>query len=237
MMEGELSWNPCTHYLYALIRMTRNSAPREQRLVGTRESKRVAYLICTDGSKGSGDRNIVPEELAVLREAEQRAAAEVLGVQEIEFLGRPDQGLEDADDFRKDLVRAIRKYRPEVVLTTDPYRRYIWHRDHRITGQVALDAVFPYARDHLAYPDLLKQGFEPHKVREMLFWGADDVNHRMDITDFFDIKLAALRCHKSQIIGHESEAWSEWLRSRHRKMAENEPYELAEAFHRVEIPY
>ncbi|MFH1139086.1 MAG: PIG-L deacetylase family protein [Pseudomonadota bacterium] len=203
----------------------------------TRESRRAAYLICTDGGKGTGDRDIRPEDLVRTREAEQRAAARVLGVQEIEFLGRPDQGLEDEDGFRRDLVRAIRKYRPEVVLTTDPYRRYIWHRDHRITGQVVLDAVFPYARDHLAYPDLLAEGFEPHKVREMLFWGTDDINFRVDITDTFEQKLAALRCHKSQVVGHESREWGEWLRQRNRTMAEGEPYELAEAFHRVEIIY
>ena len=202
-----------------------------------RESKNVIYVICTDGSKGTDDRNMKPETLAAIRESEQREAARVLGVNEVIFLRYPDQSLEDTPEFRKDLVREIRRYRPEVVVTADPYRRYVWHRDHRITGQVTLDAVFPFARDHLAYPDLLKEGFEPHKVREMLFWGADDVNYRSDISDTFELKIDALRCHKSQVDQFDSSEWIEWLRRRNRAMAEGEPFELAEAFQRIEIRY
>ncbi len=203
----------------------------------TRESKDVVYVICTDGSKGTDDRDMKPETLAGIREAEQREAARVVGVDEVVFLGYPDQGLEDTSEFRKDLVRQIRKYRPKVVVTTDPYRRYVWHRDHRITGQVALDAVFPFARNHLAYPDLLEEGLEPHKVDEMLFWGAEDVNCRFDISDTFDLKIEALRCHKSQVDQPDSPDWMEWLRRVNGAMAEGEPFELAEAFHRVEIRY
>ena len=203
----------------------------------TRESKNVVYVICTDGSKGTSDREMKPETLAEIREAEQREAARVLGVDEVVFLRYPDQGLEDASEFRKDLVREIRKYRPEVVVTTDPYRRYVWHRDHRITGQVVLDAVFPFARNHLAYPDLLEDGLEPHTVKEVLFWGTEDVNYRSDISDTFELKLSALRCHKSQIDQPDSPNWIEWLRRVNRAMAEGESFELAEAFHRVEIRY
>ncbi len=202
-----------------------------------RESKEVVYVICTDGSKGTGDRDMKPETLAKIREAEQREAAQVLGVGEVVFLRYPDQSLEDTPEFRKDLVREIRRYRPEVVVTTDPYRRYLWHRDHRITGQVVLDAVFPFARDHLAYPDLLKEGLEPHKVKEMLFWGADEIDYRSDISDTFELKVAALRCHKSQVGQFEPAEWMEWLRRRNREMAEGESFELAEAFHRVEVRY
>lgn len=203
----------------------------------TRESKNVVYVICTDGSKGANDRDMKPEALVEIREAEQKEAARVLGVEEVVFLRYPDQGLEDTPEFRKDLVREIRKYRPEVVVTADPYRRYIWHRDHRITGQVVLDAVFPFARDHLAYPDLLEEGLEPHKVKEMLFWGADEANFRSDVTDTFELKMTALRCHKSQIDQFDSPEWIEWLRRRNQAMAEGESFELAEAFHRVEIRY
>jgi LmbE family N-acetylglucosaminyl deacetylase len=203
----------------------------------TRESKNVVYVICTDGSKGTNDRDMKPETLAEIRETEQREAARVLGVDEVVFLKRPDQGLEDTPEFRKDLVRLIRRYRPEVVVTADPYRKYIWHRDHRITGQVVLDAVFPFARDHLAYPDLMDDGLEPHKVKEMLFWGADEVNYRSDISDTFELKITALRCHKSQIDQFDSNEWMDWLRRRNRTMAGGEPFELAEAFHRVEIRY
>jgi LmbE family N-acetylglucosaminyl deacetylase len=202
-----------------------------------RESKKVVYVVCTDGSKGTDDRNMKPETLAEIRKAEQKEAAKVLGVDEIAFLRYADQGLEDSSAFRKDLVREIRKHRPEVVVTTDPYRRYIWHRDHRITGQVVLDAVFPCARNHLAFPDLLEDGLEPHTVKEILFWGAEDINYRSDISDTFELKVAALRCHKSQIEQPNSPDWIEWLRRVNRKMAEGESFELAEAFHRVEIRY
>ena len=158
-----------------------------------------------------------------------------MGVREVVFLRHPDQGLEDTPEFRKELVRFIRIYRPETVVTADPYRRYIWHRDHRITGQVTLDAVFPYARDRLSYPDLIEEGLRPHKVNEILLWASEDINFRSDITETFHLKLAALRCHKSQV-GHLAPAeLEERLRQRCTEMAHGENFQLAEAFHRVEI--
>ena len=126
-------------------------------------------------------------------------------------------------------------YKPDTVVTVDPYRRYIWHRDHRIAGQVTLDAIFPYARDHLAYPDLLEEGLQSHKVREVWLWATEDPNHWSNITDTFDLKLAALRCHKSQVGGNLVPGVEKWLRQRAEAMAEAQDYELAEAFHRVEI--
>jgi len=200
------------------------------------EGKRVAYLVCTRGEKGTSDRAVRPEELARVREAEQRAAAGVLGVSEVSFLGLPDQGLEDTPAFRKDLVRAIRAVRPEIVATSDPYRRYIWHRDHRVVGQVVLDAIFPFARDHLAYPDLLAEGLEPHKVKEIWLFGSEDVNHRVDVAPTFDRKLAALRCHVSQVRELGIPDLEKWMRDWCRDMAEGSEHELAEAFHRVVAP-
>ena len=201
----------------------------------TREGKQVIYVVCTNGDKGTGDMEMKPEQLAKIREQEQRAAAELLGVREVIFLRNPDQGLEDTPEFRKQIVRMIRLYRPQIVVTADPYRRYVWHRDHRITGQVTLDAVFPYARDHLAYPDLLEEGLQPHKVHEMLFWASDEINYRSDITDTYDLKIAALRCHKSQMEQLDSRQVENWLEQRCRAMAEGEDFELAEGFHREEI--
>jgi LmbE family N-acetylglucosaminyl deacetylase len=203
----------------------------------TREGKTVVYVICTNGEKGTSDRNVNPEWLAQVREKEQLAAARVVGVHEVTFLRYPDQGLEDTAEFRKDIVRVIRKYRPAAVITSDPYRRYLWHRDHRITGQVVLDAVFPFARDHLAYPTLLDEGLEPHKVKEILLWASEDVNYRVDVTDTFDLKLAALRCHESQVKELPMPDIESWLRDRARSNAEGETYELAEAYHRVEVPF
>ena len=203
----------------------------------TREGKNVVYVVCTNGDKGTSDRNLKPEELARIREQEQLAAAKVLGVKEVVFLRHPDQSLEDTPQFRKELVRLIRQYQPEIVATANPYRRYLWHRDHRITGQVVLDAVFPYARDHLAYPDLLAEGLEPHNVKEVWLWAPDEINHRSDISDTFDIKLAALRCHQSQMGDSRSSQAEAWLQERARTVAEGTGFKLAEGFHRLEMRY
>ncbi len=200
------------------------------------EGREVVYVICTNGDKGSGDRSLTPEKISAMRKKEQRAAADTLGVREVVFLDYPDQGLEDTPEFRKQIVRLIRTFRPKTLVTSDPYRRYLWHRDHRIAGQVAMDAVFPYARDHLAYPDLLEEGLEPHKVEEILFWAADDINFRSDISAAYDRKIAALRCHKSQMKAFNSADPFDWLKNRCRDMAQGESYELAEGFHRVELP-
>jgi len=203
----------------------------------TKEGKDILYVVCTNGDKGTSDVTIKPEELARIREREQLDAAKMLGVKDVVFLRHPDQGLEDTPEFRREIVRLIRMYKPEIVVTADPYRRYLWHRDHRITGQVTLDAIFPYARDHFSYPDLLEEGLYPHKVKEVLLWASEDMNYRLDITDTFDLKIAALRCHKSQMaeIPFQETEFENWLRQRHKDMAEGEDFELAEAFHRVEI--
>ncbi len=199
------------------------------------DGREVVYVVCTNGDKGSSDANIKPEELVKIREEEQMAAARSLGVREVIFLRHPDQGLEDTPEFRKELVRLIRLYKPETMVTADPYRRYVWHRDHRITGQVTLDAIFPYARDHFSYPDLMKEGLHPHMVREILLWASEDANYRSDITKTFHLKLAALRCHQSQVGHIPPQELEERLKQRHRVMAEGEDFLLAEAFHRVEI--
>jgi LmbE family N-acetylglucosaminyl deacetylase len=158
----------------------------------------------------------------------------LLGVQETIFLRYPDQCLEDTHPFRRDLVRVIRRYRPFAVATADPYRKYIWHRDHRVTGLVTLDAVFPCARDHLAYPELLTEGLEPHKVKEIWFWGTEDPNYRLNITDTLETKLAAWACHKSQV-GDLSPELKSRITDFARRNAKGEPFKLAEAFHRLEL--
>ncbi len=203
-----------------------------------KEGKDVIYVVCANGDKGTSDINMKPEKLVKIREQEQLAAARLLGVREVIFLRHSDQSLEDTPEFRKEIVRLIRMYRPDTVVTADPYRRYIWHRDHRIVGQVTLDAIFPYARDHLAYPDLLEEGLQPHKVKEVLLWAApEDINYRSDITNTFDTKLAALRCHESQVGNNQLPDLENWLKQRAKKMAEGQDFELAEAFHRVEITW
>lgn len=201
-----------------------------------REGKQVMYVVCTNGDKGTSDRTLDPAKLPGMRQKEQRAAADVLGVREVLFLNYPDQGLEDTPEFRKHIVRVIRFYRPEIIVSSDPYRRYLWHRDHRVIGQVVLDAVYPFARDHLAYPDLLEEGLEPHKVKQLLLWGTEDINYRTDITELFDLKIKALRCHESQVKHISHPPLEKRLKDRYRAMAKGMDYELAEAFHKIDLP-
>lgn len=202
----------------------------------TAEGKTAVYVVCTNGDKGTSDRSLTPEKLTPIRQQEQRSACAELGVDEVVFLGYEDQTLEETPEFRKHIVEMIRTYRPHTVITLDPYRRYLWHRDHRIVGQVVMDAVFPFARDHMAYPDLLAQGLEPHKVATLLFFGAEDINYYCDITDTFDNKLSALRCHQSQVSGLGNGDLKGWLQKRCRLLAKGSDYDLAEAFHKITLP-
>ena len=201
-----------------------------------KNGKSVIYVVCTNGDKGTSDRSLAPEKLAVIRQQEQRNAAAKLGVGEVVFLNMPDQQLEDTPQFRENIVRLFRRYRPSIVATSDPYRKYVWHRDHRIIGQVVLDAAFPFARDHLAYPEMIEEGLEPHKVKELLFFGAEDINYHVDIYATFQQKLAALQCHESQMKEMQFDDLESWLKKRCQKMAEHTELELAEAFHRVHMP-
>jgi LmbE family N-acetylglucosaminyl deacetylase len=165
----------------------------------------VHYCLLTRGDKGSDEEGIPPQELAKIREAEQRGAAEVIGVETVRFLDEPDGYLTASLALREKVVRVIRQVRPSIVVTCDPTNffpsnRYINHADHRAAGQVALDAVFPAARSALYFPDLLhKEGLQPHKVTKVYVAGAQHPNMKIDITSTFDVKLQALSHHSSQI--------------------------------------
>jgi LmbE family N-acetylglucosaminyl deacetylase len=162
----------------------------------------VFYCIFTSGNRGSDDPAMTPERLAGIREAEQRAAAAHLGVKEITFLGYPDGELEDTREARREAVREIRRFRPDRVVTQNPFpslNPYSGHRDHRHAGRLALDAVYPYARDRLHFPEVLAAGFEPHKVREVYLMGHGESDVVVDVTPTMDRKLGALRCHASQL--------------------------------------
>ena len=163
----------------------------------------VTYVLCTNGSAGTADRSLTPEELVDRRAAEQRAAADFMGVKNLVMLPHPDGGLEDTREFRGDIVRAIRTYRPHTVFAHDPYRfRGFQHRDHRAVGIVTTDAVYPFARDHLHFPEhIVREGLEPHKVRELWYWGADEPDVIVDVSTSIDKQIAALVRHESQMPG------------------------------------
>jgi LmbE family N-acetylglucosaminyl deacetylase len=166
------------------------------------EGREVTYVIVTNGNKGSGDRTITPERLAAIREGEQREAARTLGVARVEFLGYEDGEIEDTRALRLDVTRQIRRWRPDLIITQNPHRAYTnffaWHRDHRVTAGVVLDCVYPLARDHLSFPELLSE-YEPHTVREMYLMQWEAPRLVVDITETIDRKLQAVACHASQI--------------------------------------
>jgi LmbE family N-acetylglucosaminyl deacetylase len=210
----------------------------EGRMGGTvacwaREGKNIIYVVVTNGEKGTSDLSMNPQELVYIREEEQLDAAKLLGVNKVIFLRHIDQLLEDTSDLRKEFVRLIRTYKPETVVTVDPHRKYIDHRDHRITARVTIESVYPTAGCANCYPELLEQGLQPHRVKELLFCGTENPNYWVDITDTIEIKLAALQCHKSQV-GDRPEL-TEMLRERARISAEGQNYKLAETFHKEEI--
>ena len=202
-----------------------------------RDGARVAYVIATNGDKGSGDRAMTSDRLARIREEEQRKAAEVLGVEPVVFLGHPDGELEDTPALRRDVVRALRQLRPERVVTQNPFRTlnpYTSHRDHRTIAGVVMDAVYPMARDHLSFPELFAQGLEPWKVREVCLMGHDEPDFWVDITETLDVKLKALGCHQSQV--GEWQGVEARVRERAQAVGKTKGYAFAEAFCRVVLP-
>lgn len=158
----------------------------------------ASMLIMTDGSKGSWDPEADPSELIRTRRAEQLRSASTLGLTgEVVMLGEVDGELEYSMELREKLCWWIRKLRPNVVLTHDPWKRYLLHPDHRVTGMVAGDGVVA-ARDHLFYADQLADGLGKHRPDAILYWATDRPDHWEDITGFVDRKVAALLCHSSQ---------------------------------------
>jgi LmbE family N-acetylglucosaminyl deacetylase len=163
----------------------------------------VTYVLCTNGDSGTADRSLTPDDLARRRANEQRAAADFMGVQNVVMLGYPDGELEDTRELLGNIVHALRRYRPHTVFVHDPYRMNgFQHRDHRKAGMATTDAVYPFARDHLHFPEhITRDGLEPHKVRELWYWGMDEPNVIVDVTDSIDRQIAALVRHESQMPG------------------------------------
>jgi LmbE family N-acetylglucosaminyl deacetylase len=200
-----------------------------------KEGATVHYVLCTDGGKGTDRADITSQILAAIREKEQLDAARILGVKNVVMLHHPDGELEDSSEFRKEIVRQIRLVRPQVVLCTEPYRMNLaWHRDHRIVGQVTLDAVFPYARDHLHFMDLWQdEGLEPHKTETILFWGAERPDTYIDIANTFDLKIASVKAHQSQMAHRSEREIIEFIKERARDAGSQPGYQYAEAFRKV----
>lgn len=165
------------------------------------------YLICTNGARGSRGSNIKSDTLAKTRKKEQLAAAKVIGVKEVIFLDHGDGELEADLHLKEEIVKIIRRIKPDIVFTHDPTWIYethedfafINHNDHRKTGTAIIDAVYPLARDLASFPEHIEEGLEPHKVLEMYLFNFSHPTFYVDIADFFNIKIQAILKHRSQI--------------------------------------
>lgn len=169
-----------------------------------KDGAEVSYVLCTSGDVGIAKEGMTKAKAAKIREAEQRAAAEVVGVKEVVFLREPDGMLENTLDLRRRLVREIRRFKPEVVITGDPtivWARddYINHPDHRAAAAAALDAVFPAAGQPNLFEELAQEGLFAHKVRKVYATSFGQGNTFVNISDTIDLKIEALRKHASQM--------------------------------------
>jgi LmbE family N-acetylglucosaminyl deacetylase len=199
-----------------------------------RQGTEVQYVCVTDGSAGSNEPGVIREELADIRQVEQRAACDVLGVKDCAFLGVPDGMVEVTLDLRRDITREVRRFRPDVLVAPDPTRfwdvegRYINHTDHRAVGQACMAVVNPDSSTRPMFPELLDEGLEPFEIRYLWIPTYDGtVNTYVDISETIEAKIEALRCHKSQI--HD---WpvDEWIRERARSRGEPAGLDFAESF-------
>ncbi len=203
--------------------------------IWSRDGWEFNYLICTDGSKGTDDPQMTADKLVPLRREEQRAAVRVVGGKEVFFLDHVDGELTYTRDLMRDIVRYIRKLKPYAVFSHDPNQivrnLFINHRDHRCVGEVALDAVYPIARNRPSFPELLDEGLEPHSVKEVYLWTASDSNFEVDISEVLALKFEALRQHKSQIADMEETA------ERLKRFWAEPDGRFLERFRRIQLPF
>jgi LmbE family N-acetylglucosaminyl deacetylase len=192
----------------------------------TKQGHQVAYCLLTRGDKGGSDLTIRPEELSARREVEQRAAAACLGVHSVQFLDFQDGYLTPDLTARMAVVRAIRAYRPDVLVSCDPTNyfpreNYLNHPDHRAAGQIVVDAVFPAAGNPYFFPELIREeGLQPHSVRELWLSLTASPNLILDVTSTWGDKVSALHQHRSQI-GPDTAAFDERMAAR--RVPESDP--------------
>lgn len=206
------------------------------------EGHEVSYLVVSDGSKGT--RGIPQgefmgkEKRIEMRKEEQVEAARILGVHRVEFSGFEDGEIENTNTLRKELVKIMRKWRPDIILSFDPANLgfdsfFRSHRDHRMVAEAVFDAIYPATHNRLYFPELLSQGYQPHRIREVWFFASADPNEFVDITDTIDKKIAALSCYASQIPDiNEAKVW---IKERAKELGRERGYQYAEAFRKVEL--
>jgi LmbE family N-acetylglucosaminyl deacetylase len=196
-----------------------------------RSGHEIHYFLLTCGDKGYDDIHATADLICTTRHAEQNAAAAIIGVKSVRFLDLEDGYLVPSLDLRREVVRAIRQTKPDILVTCDPTHLfagdyYINHPDHRYAGQVVLDAVFPAASNPFFFPELItNEGLQPHRPSEVWVSLTSDPTITLDVTDTWEIKIRALKEHKSQI-GDPIE-FEQRMRARKsdRSTEENEYYE------------
>jgi LmbE family N-acetylglucosaminyl deacetylase len=196
-----------------------------------KEGMQLAYVLCTSGDKGSSDPDIIPAQLALIREQEQRDASAIIGTTDVTFLRYGDGELESSIEVIGKIVREVRRFKPDIIFCQDTYNRTRHtHRDHRMAGQSTFDAAYPYARDHLHFPEHMAEGLETHKVAEIYTGIAEDPDVVIDTSDVIDIKIQATLAHRSQI--SDPAGMEERIRGRVSVVAEKNGFKYAEGFRR-----
>jgi len=192
--------------------------------------KKITYVVLTRGDKGTQDPSMAGDELVQIRQEEQLQAASELGVGKVVFLANGDGELEVNLERRKILTRIIREHQPEVLITHDPWMRYQLHPDHRASGTLALDAVIS-ARDPLYFPEQIKDGVKPCRVKRVFLFASDQPDFWVDIGRTMEKKIAALGKHQSQVI--QWPKWEEWMRRRAQDAGASQGLKYAEPFKRL----
>jgi LmbE family N-acetylglucosaminyl deacetylase len=218
-----------------------------------KQGKKVVWVIMTDGTEGSEIPSLEDTELMLMREREQRLACEVYGIHAVEFLRFPDGHLTNNNETRKAVVRLIRKYRPRVVFTHDPSSHifapdpnekpndtgYLNHPDHRATGNIVLDCIFPFIGNPRSYRELLAEGLQPYKVHELYLFFTGQENTYVDVSATIDLKGQGLKCHASQFDPDAN--MTERLRERAAQVAKEAKekqgldMQFAESFRRIKL--
>jgi LmbE family N-acetylglucosaminyl deacetylase len=218
-----------------------------------KQGKKIVWVVMTDGAEGSEVPSLIDTDLMLAREREQRLACEVLGVQAVEFLRFSDGHLTNSGEARKAIVRLIRQYRPRVVFTHDPTQQmyapdpdekpeetaYLNHPDHRATGNIVLDAIFPAVGNPRAYRELLAEGLPPYQVHELYLFFSGQDNTYIDISETIELKAKGLQCHVTQF-GPEAnllDMMKEWFARTAKEAKEKKGLDMqyAESFRRIKL--
>ena len=197
----------------------------------------VVYVLCTDGSKGSADPNMSGDRLVKVRQEEQRNAGKVLGLRDVVFLGYEDSMLEPSLALRREIAREIRRHKPDVLICPSPVRQLngyggLSHPDHFAAGEATMTAVFPTARDRLTFPELLEEGLEPHKVREVWVMWPEQPDIYVDVTDYIEVAVQALAQHKTQV-GDDDVDFD--IKDERRQIGDKVGFQYAEAYKRFRM--